>query len=74
MDTPTRNLSLYVKEKGINLAKMARDTGIPYMALYSSLLDDKRNRTLKAGELVDICKFIGKNPMDFAEESQKCGK
>jgi len=37
IDAITEKVSEYVKDKGINLAKMARDTEIPYMALYDSL-------------------------------------
>lgn len=68
MDMPTRNLSEYVRKKGINLSKMARDTNIPYMALYDSLLNPERDRDLRAGEFVIVCKFLDINPRDFAEE------
>ena len=66
MDVPTKNLSRYVKEKGINLSKMSRDTKIPYVSLYDSLLNPNRDRDLRAGELCLVCKFLGVNPMDFA--------
>lgn len=66
MDIPTKNLSRYVKEKGINLSKMSRDTKIPYVSLYDSLLNADRDRDLRAGELLLVCKFLGVNPMDFA--------
>ena len=54
MDRPTENLSRYVKEKRINLSKMARETGIPYPALYDSLGNKNRDRNLCAGEFVAI--------------------
>ncbi len=66
MDAPTKNLSRYVKEKGINLSKMSRDTKIPYVSLYDSLLNADRDRDLRAGELFLVCEFLGVNPMDFA--------
>ncbi len=71
MDSLTRNLSRYVKDKGINVSKMSRDTGIPYMALYDSLLNDERDREIRGGELMKVCAFLEVNPMDFAEEQNK---
>ena len=67
LDSLTRNLSRYVKDKGINISKMSRDTGIPYMALYDSLLNNERDREIRGGELIKVCAFLGVNPMDFAE-------
>lgn len=71
MDIPTKNLSKYIKEKGINVSKMSRDTGISYMALYDSLMNPDRERDLRAGELFMVCDFLSVNPMDFAEEPDK---
>lgn len=39
LSTYTKNLSDYMKKMGINLSKVARDTGLSYPALYSSLMD-----------------------------------
>lgn len=66
MSIVTKNLSKYVKDKGFNLAKMSRDTGIPYPALYCSLFNDGK-RSLRDNELIAVCRFIGVNPMDFAD-------
>lgn len=66
MDIPTRNLAQYIKEKGINLSKLARETGIPYMSLYDSVANPERNRDLRAGEMMSICIFLDKDPRDFA--------
>lgn len=65
----TKNVATYVKEKGINLSKMARDTKIPYSALYTSLCDDGRERALRADELLDICSYLEVDPRSF---SKKC--
>lgn len=73
MDIPTRNLSKYVKEKGINLSKMSRDTNIPYMSLYDSLANPDRNRDLRAGEMMSVCEFLGVNPFDFNSDSDEKG-
>ena len=59
MDTPTRNLARYVKEKGINIANLSRSTKIPYVALYDSLMNETRDRDLRVGEYFTICKFLG---------------
>lgn len=68
MDIPTRNLSKYVCDKGISLKKMANATGISYWALYDSLLNSSRNRDLRLGEALEICAFLGVDPMDFASD------
>lgn len=70
MDIVTKNVSEYVKEKRINVSAMSRDTGIPYTALYASLVDKNRGRDLRGRELISICRFLGVNPMDFADESE----
>lgn len=67
MSVVTKKVSEYVKNKGINLSKLSRDTNIRYMDIYNSLANPKRNRDLKDYELIRICKFLGVNPMDFAE-------
>lgn len=70
MSVVTKNISRYIKEKGFNLSKMSRDTGVPYSALYSSLCDESRERSLRDDELIAICEFISANPMDFAKNSK----
>lgn len=71
MSVVTKNLSRYIKDKGFNLSKMSRDTGVPYSALYSSLCDEERERSLRDDELVAVCGFLGVNPMDFADNPEK---
>jgi len=70
MDIPTRNLSRYVKDKGINISKMSRDTKIPYISLYDSLINDSRDRDLRVGEFFTICDFLDVKCEDFAEEKE----
>lgn len=70
MDIPTKNLGKYVKDKGINLTNMSRSTGIPYGALYSSLLSSKKGRNLRFGEALAVCRFLGVDPMDFADREE----
>lgn len=66
MDRQTKRLSDYVKSTGVNLAKMSRDTGIPYISIYDSLANESRDRDLRVGEFFKICNFLKMNPMDFA--------
>lgn len=74
MDVPTRNLSRYIKTKGINLSKISRDTNIPYGALYDSLSNPERDRDLRAGEMLSICRFLGIDPLDFNVGSPNNGE
>lgn len=68
MDKPTENLSRYVKEKRINLSKMARETGIPYLALYDSLRHRTRARNMSVGEFMTVCRYLRIDPVSMAEE------
>ena len=70
MDTPTKKLSEYVRSKGINLSKMSRDTGIPYVSLYDSLMNESRDRDLRVGEFFIICRFLGVKGEDFAAKEK----
>lgn len=65
MDRPTKNLSEYVRDKGINLSKMSRELNIPYVSLYDSLANESRDRDLRVGEFMDICHFLKVDPMIF---------
>ena len=66
MSFVTKNVSRYESEKGYNLSKLSRETGIPYGSLYASLCDDGRERDLRDDEFIKICLFVDANPMDFA--------
>lgn len=65
MDTPTKLMGKYIKEKGYNLSEISRKTKIPYMALYDSLMNDKRDRDLRVDEFLPLCKHLGIDPMEF---------
>ena len=71
MDVPTRNLSKYIKDRGINLSNMSRETGIPYRALYDSLANPDRGRDLRAGELMDICRFLKIDPVGLNSDGHE---
>lgn len=45
--TLEENISKYVKDKGIALSVMSRQTGISYMALYDSLMNERKKRQLR---------------------------
>ena len=70
MDNVTNSIAAYVKEKGINISKMARVTGVPYPALYASLSGDKKKREIRGWELLAICKFLGVPPENFNEDTK----
>ncbi len=70
MDIPTRKLGKYVRSKGFNLSEISRKTKIPYMALYDSLMNDKRDRDLRVGEFLALCSHLELNPMDFADKGE----
>lgn len=69
--TLEENISQYVKNKGIALSVMSRQTGIPYMSLYDSLMNDRKSRQLRGRELISVCIFLGVDPRDFAEQRQE---
>lgn len=71
LNLPTRNLAKYIQDKGINITKLAKETGIAYWILYDSLLNSERKRELRFGEALSICAFLGVNPMDFAGTLKK---
>lgn len=71
MDLPTKNLGKYIKEKGYNLSELSRKTGVPYMALYNSLMNSKEDRALRAGEYLSLCKHLELDPMMFYPDEQK---
>lgn len=71
MSLVTRNVAMYVEEKGINISKMARDTKISYAALYTSLCDKERDRPLRADELLSICDFLDIDPRNFSQKEEQ---
>lgn len=73
MDIPTRNLGRYVRDKGFNLSELSRKTGVPYMALYDSLINEKRDRSLRVDEYLKVCNHLELDPMDFAEGPEEKG-
>lgn len=71
MSSVTSNVSDYIRKKGINLSKMSRDIGVPYMALYNSLLSSNRHRDLRDDEFLSICNFLNIDPRVFAERKEE---
>ncbi len=67
----SKNLSVYVKKRGINISAMSRATDIPRSILHMSLstaVTDQKRRPLKDDELIKVCKYLEVNPMDFADQ------
>ena len=67
-------IGAYIKGKGINLSVMSRETKIPYMSLYDSFFNNKKKRPIRGRELIDVCAFLGINPMDFAGNMPEGGE
>lgn len=68
-----KNIAGFIKEKGIQLTVMSRATGIPYMALYDTFFNEKKERQIRGKELIAVSDFLGINPKDFADSSGKEG-
>lgn len=66
--TISKKIGRYMKEKGFNLAEVARQTGLDYQSLYVSLYDENRNRDLRSEELIPLCIFMNVDPREFATE------
>jgi len=71
MSIVTERVSSYVRNKGISIKKIARDTGIAYMALYDSLANQGRNRELRDEEFLKICLFLDIDPRRFADKPEQ---
>lgn len=65
----TQNVADYVNHLGINVRKMARETGLPYGILKASLAQrPARDRSLRDDEFITICKYLQKDPLDFVQK------
>ena len=63
-------LASIIKDKGINLSQLARQTNLCYQSIYESLYGKRGCRQLRSSELIAICKYVGVNPMDFADKKE----
>ena len=64
--TIAKKIGNYIKEKGINLSELSRQTGLNYQAIYMSLYSENRERDLRCEELIPICIFLDVDPREFA--------
>ena len=71
MDGATKQISEYIREKGFNLSEIAKKTNVPYMSLYDSLMNEKRDRSLRVDEFLTLCKHLELDPMLFYPGEQK---
>jgi len=75
LDRATKRVSEYVRQKGFNLSEISRRTGLPYMVLYDSLMNEKRDRDLRVDEFLRLCDHLDVDPMQFytfePEETEK---
>lgn len=66
--SPTRELSVYLEQRGISIAAIHQKTGISSQILYKSL-GRKGSRELRANEFLQVCVFVGVDPMQFAPQN-----
>lgn len=62
-DIATTSISDCIGKMGINISALSRGTGIADGILRRSIV--RRERDLRADEMILICKFLGKDPFDF---------
>lgn len=65
MGEATKQISEYIRKKGFNLSEISRKTGVPYMALYDSVANEKRDRDLRVDEFLALCKHLELDPIIF---------
>ncbi len=64
----TQNISQYIQNKGITIAKISEVTNISYQKLCRSL--NTKKRELRADELLLICRFLNVNPYEFMDSNK----
>lgn len=69
--TLEKNIAKFIKETGIPLSVVSRKTGIPYMALYDTLFNEKKKRQIRGKELIAVSEFLGIDPKDFVDSSKE---
>ena len=65
VDELTKALGETLRDTGINLKRLAINTGIPYWTIYNSLGANGKSRSLRADEFMKICRVLMLNPWDF---------
>jgi DNA-binding Xre family transcriptional regulator len=65
MKDATSRLAEIVRERKLSPKMLSVKTGVPYMALYYSFFSDKRNRELRADELLKVCKELHIDPIEL---------
>jgi Cdc6-like AAA superfamily ATPase len=71
LDRATKKVSEYVRQKGFNLSEISRKTKLPYMVLYDSLMNEKRDRDLRVDEFLKLCSHLDVDPISSTESSRK---
>lgn len=62
----TKNLAIYIKEKGVSISRISEATGVSYQVL-CNCFDENKPRQLKADELLLVCRFLEVDPYTFLE-------
>lgn len=74
MGKATKQISEYIRKKGFNLSEISRKTGVPYMALYDSVANEKRDRDLRVDEFLALCSTWNWIRLYFIQPIRKIGE
>ncbi len=63
--TITEAIGQYVRDKGVDISELAKNTGYSYKDLVDSLggVNNTNRRDLKADELIAICRQLNLDPL-----------
>ncbi len=71
MPNVTNEVAKYIKEKGIRVSAISKQTGLSKDVLYNSL---SGNRKLRVDEFLVICKFLETQPEYFFSQPEETSK
>ncbi len=71
MPNVTNEVAKYIREKGIRVSAISKQTGLSKDVLYNSL---GGNRKLRVDEFLLICKFLNIQPEYFFGQSEETSK
>ncbi len=70
MDSATKSLVKCAKEKGVSVSAIVNGIGSTRNKIYPSF---SGSRPLRADEFLDICHFLGVNPMELRDDTKQAG-
>ncbi len=67
MDKSNKAISKYLADNGMTIKHLSEKTHIPYPTLFRSLSTTQGTRSLRADELIAICKELKIDPLSIKE-------